>query len=254
MRFLGPEAASVPLDPRVVGPDLPEPLDQTFLGQLVDGGGIWRRNPHGAVEDLLAVGAVHLNQQVHIPPQHDLAKAALPQVLNIGGLDYSSGGDLVIDSKTLAILETDDYLLRVYRAPQRTPVELAVIFSRDNRKGTHPPELCLQGGGDGIVAKGDVLVDNVPGREGIPCKELTVRTGSQRQYYLYTYKCGDTYTGSFWRQQIMILLNGLLSRNSSGALIRVSTTISNTEDPADARRRSIAMIRAAIPHLDEKLP
>jgi hypothetical protein len=51
----------------------------------------------------------------------------------------------------------------------------------------------------------------------------------------------------------MILWNGLLSRNASGALIRFSTPIDGT-DVAGARRRCEELLRAAIPHLDRSLP
>ena len=59
-------------------------------------------------------------------------------------------------------------------------------------------------------------------------------------------------TASFWKQQYVILLNGLLDRNASGALIRLSTPIIN-DDVGDARQRSVEFLRLSIPYLDNGL-
>jgi EpsI family protein len=197
-----------------------------------------------------AAGAVWLNRS--IPPfwNEQRARAALPTSLEVAGKLMRSY-DLPLDQQTKDILETGDCLNRVYLAPGSPEIALCIIFSRDNRKGTHPPDLCLSGSGDGIIAKTDVTVNDVAGRPGVPCKELLVQNGYKQQYYLYTYKCGGQYTNSFWGQQLAIFGNGLLNRDSSGALIRVSTNVVTTVE--EARSRSMQLMATAIPHLDRKL-
>ena len=86
----------------------------------------------------------------------------------------------------------------------------------------------------------------------MPCKELIVQAGREQLYVLYTFKCGNAYTRSFWRQQFTILINGLLNRNASGALVRVSTSLRG--DLEQARERCMQLLRTAVPHLDRKLP
>ena len=78
-----------------------------------------------------------------------------------------------------------------------------------------------------------------------------VQAGADKRYFLYTYKCGNEYTRSFWRQQFVIFTNGLLDRNASGALIRVSTPVA--DDVALARQRAMRFLSVAIPHLDRGL-
>ncbi len=180
-----------------------------------------------------------------------MAKDALPAIMNVVGRDLNSR-ERVLDDKTLTILETRDYLYRRYDAGSQKWIDVCVIFSQDNRKGTHPPDLCLEGSGGGIVAKGDVIVDSVVGRGTVPCRELIVQFGSGRRYFLYTYKCGRRYTGSFWTQQFVIFFNGLFDRNTSGALIQFSTPVGTSV--SDARQRCVQMVRAAIPYLDKGLP
>lgn len=217
---------------------------------------LWRAvvSPRGSVAVLLMAaavgGAMWMNRS--IPPYWNTkaAEGALPRSLDVGGtLMYSH--DIDLDQQTKDILETGDCLNRVYLAPGVADMGFCIIFSRDNRKGTHPPDLCLAGAGEGILAQNDLTAKSTDGRREVPCRELIVQAGQQRQYYLYTYKCGDSYTSSFLRQQFAIFLNGLLDRNSSGALIRVSTNVVTTVE--DARQRSMQLLGVAIPHLDEKL-
>jgi EpsI family protein len=205
----------------------------------------------GATLALVAAGAVFLNSTVPPALPEQLVEDAVPRRLLIGEVEYGSK-DYPLDAQTLTILEFPSYVCREYAAPARTPLFFALIYSQDNRKGTHPPDLCLEGGGEGIIAKNDLHVGEIPGRGAVPVRELIVQDGSRQTYFVYTYRCGEHYTRSFWAQQMRIFLNGLLRRDASGALVRVSTPIDTTAE--DARQRSFQMLRALIPHLDRNLP
>jgi len=198
-----------------------------------------------------AAGAVWLARATPPVWTGQVARKALPERLRVDGQTLV-GYDMEMDERTLTILETRDYLLRRYVRPGSPPVDFCMVFSEDNRKGTHPPDLCLEGGGQDIVAKADLLVEVGDGLDPIPCRELLVQDGARRTYFIYTYRCGDAYTASFWRQQMTIFLNGLLSRNASGALIRVSTPVER--NLGEARRRSVRLLRAAVPLLNRNLP
>ena len=197
-----------------------------------------------------AGGALWLSQSVPQRFNQQTAQAALPTEIKVNGTLLTSY-DMGIDEQTIDVLETGDYLNRVYLAPGVQPVNLCIIFSKDNRKGTHPPDVCLAGSGEGIVAKGHATLRNVAGHEAIQLREIILETRGRRQYFAYTYKCGARYTASFWEQQFTIFLNGLLHRDSSGALIRISTDVVTSVDAA--RGRAMALLREAVPHLDEKL-
>ena len=178
-------------------------------------------------------------------------QAAVPADLDFGGGRWH-GYDAELDENTLTVLEWPDYMMRQYVSTdgRRPPVDFCVIFSRDNRKGTHPPDLCLEGGGQDIIYKDDVVA-RVPGRGDLPCRELVVHSGRSRHYFLYLYKCGDTYTRSFYVQQLVIFFAGVFRRDASGALIRVSTPVEGSLEAA--RERATQLIGAAVPHLDRAL-
>jgi len=246
--WIGRPAEVLPLlDGVERGPD-----DADQWPQMIDAGS----SPAGWTAAVLvlavATGALWLNRSVPPAWSGRVAAQTMPAELVIDGQPLQSY-DLELDEQTLTILETRDYLLRRYVQPGAAPIDFCVIFSQDNRKGTHPPDICLEGApGQDIVAKGDVSVPGADGRAALPCREIVVQSGAEKTYFLYTYRCGRTYTSSFWRQQLTIFANGLLSRNASGALIRVSTSAGN--DLADARRRSMALMAAAVPCLERALP
>jgi len=228
------------------------PQDEEQGARLVRAPCGWRGL--GAISALAVAvaGTWWLNRAIPPTWNQQMARSAVPGQLQVDGRTWNSY-ELRMDENTLTILETRDYLFRRYVREGDSPVDFCVIFSGDNRKGTHPPDLCLQGAGEGIVAAADIAVDAVEGRGAVPCRELVVQGGADRQYFLYTYKCGQEYTSSFWRQQAVILLNGLLDRNASGALIRFSTRIEGN-NLAQARYRCAAFLRATVPHLDRSLP
>jgi len=204
-----------------------------------------------ALVALAAAGSSWLNRAEKGFWDERLLKEALPAEVQIDGQQWHSYV-LDFDKKVLLVLETEDAILRRYVHAREPFVDFCVIFSQDNRKGTHPPDLCLEGGGQDIIAKKSVVVSGIEDHDDLPCRELVVHSGPKRTYYLYTYKCGDTYTRSFWRQQFVIFANGLRNRNAGGALIRVSTPVTTTL--ADARQRAMTFLRIGMPYLDRCLP
>ena len=164
-----------------------------------------------------------------------MSQNALPVQIRHEG-EIWEGYLLEFDPQTSLVLETEDIIQHSYVNPRSsTIVNFCVIFSEDNRKGTHPPDLCLEGGGMNIIFKNDILVSGISGQDSIPCREIIVQPGQEYTYFLYTYKCGKRYTASFWLQQYIIFTNGIFNRNASGALIRVSTPMPT--GPKEARAR-----------------
>jgi EpsI family protein len=224
------------------------PADQRQGAQLIEAVGGRAAWVAIALILLAAGGAWALNLRAAPVWNQEMAGQSMPRTLVVDGRSFY-GYDLPLDDQTLTILETTDYLYRRYEASGSSPIDFCVIFSQDNRKGTHPPEVCL---GEKVVTASDVVVHDVSGRGDIPCRLLGTVSDRRRDYYLYVYKCGDQYTPSFWKQQLVIFGNGLLRRNASGALIRVSTPVGDNEEAA--RQRCTAMLGAAIPYLDAALP
>ncbi len=128
------------------------------------------------------------------------------------------GRDQAVDDRTYALLGTRDVLLREYAAPGRPPVGLCVVFSTEDRKVSHPPEVCYQGDGYDILEKGKR--DLGPGGAALRANHLRVERRGRGLEVLYWYKVGRAYTDNFYRQQ----WRALWRRDKGGgyALIRLS--------------------------------
>jgi EpsI family protein len=198
---------------------------------------------------LTAAGVMWLARPSSSAKHFQAVKQVLPTELTMEGQRWQSY-DLPLDKRSLTILDWPHYLLRRYRSG-RAEVEFLLVFSRDNRLGVHPPDVCLEGGGQDIISKADLLLACSSGGKAIACRELITQDGANRQYFLYTYKCGSKYSRSFWRQQLFIMLNGLTRNDSSGALVRVSTKL---DDEQQARQRCQLLLQALVPLLDQALP
>jgi EpsI family protein len=181
----------------------------------------------------------------------DLARRVIPSMLVQDSHTWTSTESTFSDLE-LDILETRDYVYRTYSDGQGPPVDLCVIFSEDNRKGTHPPDICLEGAGYRIVSRQDrrVTVAGTP----LTLREL-VTTGAGGQYvcFDYVYKCGDVFTPSFYRQQVQIVWNGLTRQNASGALIRFSTPMGRASDIEASRARIDEVLTATFPAIRDGL-
>ena len=113
----------------------------------------------------------------------------------------------------LDILETRDYVYRTYTDGE-APVDLCAVF-QGNRKGTHPPDVCLEGSGSRIVSRQDrqTTVAGTP----LTLRELvTIGPSGQYVFFAYIYKCGDVFTPSFYKQQVQIIWNGLTRQGLQG--------------------------------------
>ena len=178
------------------------------------------------------------------------AAEAVPQQLILGDTALDSVS-LELDEKTLTILQTTDYVYRRYGEYEKE-VYLLIVFSSNNRKGTHEPEVCLEGAGSQIVSKQLHEVE-LPGVGDVTLRELVSQRNRSRLMHVYVYKAGNVYTPSFLRQQFTIFVNGLLRSNSSGALIRFDVPVKG-ENTAQARKSALAAVAQLMPEIDRNLP
>ncbi len=208
---------------------------------------------------LAAVAAVSLSASVNSAPAIDPGRrdtaAKVAPAFELGKVRYTSR-DMPLDEKSLAILENPDYVYRRYFSPDNPQVaEMLIVFSPDNRKAVHPPDVCLEGAGLGIIAKreDELSFDRGAGeRVDLSVRELVTASRHGEMVHLFVYKCGSRYTPSFIVQQATITLHNILRKNASGALIRFSVPVING-DRAQAQRFALDVARALLPDIDRTL-
>ena len=161
------------------------------------------------------------------------------------------GRDIPMDERTYEVLETKDAFMREYVNPSGGKVLLAVVCAANNRKVTHPPEVCFAGGGWSRTSK-DIQTVRA-GSKTVKANRLILQKDTETQVALYLYKAGEKLTPNYYLQQFNIILNGMLHKNVSSALMRISSH-SAGDDVEDATERVKRFARQVIPILEKYLP
>ena len=112
--------------------------------------------------------------------------------------------------------------------------------------------MCLEGAGSQIVSK-QLHKVSLPGMGDVTLRELVSQHNRSSLVHVYVYKAGDIYTPSFLRQQLTIFVNGLLRKNSSGALIRFDVPVKG-ENTAQASKLALAAVAQLMPEINRNLP
>jgi EpsI family protein len=135
--------------------------------------------------------------------------------------------DIPLDERTYKLLETKNLIMRDYKNPKGETVNLYIVYSKDNRKVSHPPEICLQGGGATVVEKTHINVTNT-----IKANKLIIEKKLSRELAVYWYKVGKINTNVFLSQQLVMAVSNLFGSKTSIAMIRVLTEIEDEKQEA----------------------
>lgn len=142
-----------------------------------------------------------------------------------------SGEDIKVDDRTLEILETNDVLMRDYKKEGNPFIQLCIIYASNNRKVSHPPEVCYKGSGWSLEEKIPVVFsiksDEFP---ELRANKLILEKGDQKQLVLYWYKCNSDYATNYYKQQINVVKSEIITGKSTSGLIRISTPIVNNDE------------------------
>jgi len=161
--------------------------------------------------------------------------------------------DLPISDDEKALLETDNVFVRRYTNSNDEEVFLFIVYSENNRKVSHPPEICYTGGGATILSS---VSDSIPSDSqdlSIDVRRLKIERGRIIQIFAYWFKVGDSFTSNYWKQQSLIAFKSFLGQPASSALIRISSTVKNNSD-ANATILIKKFGKLIIPHLKTYLP
>lgn len=161
--------------------------------------------------------------------------------------------DLPMSAMDYAGLETRNAFVRRYRSAQGLEVYLFVVYSENNRKVSHPPEICYAGSDVQILARTTDVLGDRSAPEAVPVNTLLLEKAGVQQVALYWFKAGPVLTRSYWHQQILLAWNIFQGRSAGGALMRVAVTVQGGQIlKAEAQAKAFA--RQIMPSIQEYLP
>jgi len=196
----------------------------------------------------LVGGAISWNLYFRIYLQKDTVDiAAFPREFN----EWKSQ-ELYLSESELAILETRNAFIRKYFNRNEVENYLYVVYSQTNRKVSHPPEVCYSGSGVDIIDSRRNLI-KIENNKEIEVNQILIERKNTQQVVFYWFKVGDTYTNSYWHQQMLIAVKTFLGKPASSALIRLSATVLEGDKEATVKQlKSFGSI--IIPYLNQYLP
>lgn len=196
---------------------------------------------------LVAVLAVSVPLYLVVPK--DAAEAQVAKLpMQIGAW---SGKDIPVDDNAYEILETKNLILREY-ARDADQVFLYIIYSKENRKVSHPPEVCFEGSGITVVKK-DKFPMTLAGGRKIVVNRLFVEKGGATNIVMYWYKAGSEHTDNYLVQQLRTAANQLRFKPSSSAMIRLSAEVKK-DGPEKTLRDMQDFLKESSSHFEEIIP
>lgn len=142
-------------------------------------------------------------------------------------IDQWKGWDVALSQRDYDILETRNLIMRQYTNAAGQALTLYIIYSGDNRKVLHPPEVCYLGGGATITEKGIINVS-----PKVQANRMVTDLSGGRQLVVYWFKAGDFNTPKYFDQQLKVMMGRLLGKKTSSAMIRISADIKEGDDAA----------------------
>ena len=146
-----------------------------------------------------------------------------------------SGEDISLEEKVYEILETRNVLCREYsNNPQssininKIPVYLTIVYSGNNRKVSHPPEVCYSGSGTEIMDKSEITINTLS--EDIKATKFIAKSNRKKELVLYWYLAGNEFTTDYIKQQLKIVFKQTRNKKAGGALIKISAPIVESEE------------------------
>ncbi len=146
---------------------------------------------------------------------------------------YSRVGEERLDADVLAMIEPDDYLLRVYTPGDGAPVWLYIgLYSGDGSKGAHDPNVCYPAQGWEVNDARDVAVEVADG-ESLTARVLVAVRGGRSQLVLYWFQAADRWPRFELEEQLLRVYDSLRGAPQY-AFVRLSADFSEGEAPEEA--------------------
>jgi len=140
------------------------------------------------------------------------------------------GTDEQFDADTLAVLKASDYLLRNYRSHDGRVVNFYVGYYASQRGGAtyHSPLNCLPGSGWVMSEPGEITI-TPKGRAPFVANKYVIQNGGHKEVLVYWYQGrGRSVASEYWGK-VYTVFDSVRMRRSDGAMVRITTTISDSK-------------------------
>ena len=167
-----------------------------------------------------------------------------------------TGSDQIITQETRDVLGAGDFLSRIYRQDsQSLPISLFIGYFPTQRTGQtiHSPKHCLPGAGWVFESSNYVDLMDENGKTH-HIGEYIIADGETRQFVIYWYQAHGRSVANEYMAKIDMVVDAMRTNRTDGALVRVITPISSSEDISVARKRAERFAMQITPSLPRFVP
>jgi exosortase D (VPLPA-CTERM-specific) len=173
-------------------------------------------------------------------------------------IDDWRGQEQAIEQVYLDQLKLSDYVMARYaRSGDAMPIEFYVAYYESQRKGSsvHSPRSCLPGGGWEIAEFDQYAMPEVmPDQGGLRVNRALISLGDTHQLVYYWFQQRDRIITNEYLVKWYIFWDALTRNRTDGALIRLTTMVTDSYDIAEADARLQQFIKDIDPTLAYYLP
>jgi EpsI family protein len=174
-----------------------------------------------------------------------------------------------LDKSVLEVLRVDDYLNRVYRAPDNSQAGLYIGYYRSQSQGTtmHSPLNCLPGAGWNPISRKRITIPVAHDREipadrdygatrRIEVNDIVIQKGLERQVVIYWYQAQGRVVASEYWGKIYTVWDAIQMNRTDAAMVRVMTPVASLDAEATlfAENKAVDFVKLVFPLLARHLP
>lgn len=159
-----------------------------------------------------------------------------------------------LGDRVLAVLGVDEYVNRVYSAPDGSAVGLYIGYYRTQSEGDtmHSPLNCLPGAGWEPVVRRRLAL----GGDKALVNRLTIQKGLDRQVVLYWYQSHGRVVASEYWGKVYTVLDAIRLGRTDAAMVRIIAPVDGPGTGAEeaAERQAVEFGRTVFPLLSRYVP
>lgn len=168
-----------------------------------------------------------------------------------------SGTRQNMEQRFIDKLDLSDYAIIDYKNKHGKKVNFYVAYYESQRKGEsiHSPATCLPGGGWEFNQAGKITIPvQTHKSDYMPVNRALMRKGDRRQLSFYWFPQRGRILTNAYQLKLFGFWDALTRQRTDGALVRVITTVYESEDPEEAEKRLQEFTKDIVPVLNEYIP
>ena len=143
--------------------------------------------------------------------------------------------------------------MREYLLPDGRLANIYVGYYASQRTGAtyHSPQNCLPGAG-WVMMQPELIEIKIPNGETFTANKFIIENGVYKEILIYWYQGRGRFTASEYTDKINTIWDSVLRRRSDGAMVRVMTSVGNSE--IDATQAAVELAAQTADELSAFIP